>query len=72
MIDVAADPGEGAPLTRKGDPVTADEAYLMESIKDPNAKIAKGFPPNYMPPYQLKEIEYQALVAFIKSLNQPE
>ncbi len=55
-----------------GDKMVADEAYLLESIRNPNAKIAKGFPPSYMPPYQLKDIEYQALVAFIKSLTQPE
>lgn len=55
-----------------GSKVVADDAYLLESIKKPNAKIAKGFPPSYMPPYQLKDIEYQALVAFLKSIDQPE
>lgn len=55
-----------------GDPVLADETYLLESIKDPNAVTAEGYPPGYMPPYQLKELEYQSLVQFIKSLAQPE
>lgn len=55
-----------------GTEVLADEAYLLESIKAPNARTAQGFPPNYMPPYQLKELEYQALVAFLKNLGQPQ
>ncbi len=54
------------------EPVHADAAYLLESIKTPNAKIAKGFPPNYMPPFQLPEVEYQSLVLFIQSLGKPE
>lgn len=55
-----------------GSMVKADEAYLLESIKAPNAKIAKGFAPNLMPTYPLKELEYEALLLFIKSLRQPE
>lgn len=51
-----------------GDPVLADAAYLKESIKDPNAKTAKGFPPGYMPPYQLKDKEIDSLVLYIQSL----
>lgn len=46
-------------------PVKVDKAYLLESIKAPNAKIAKGFPPNYMPPYALKDLEYESLLLFI-------
>lgn len=53
-----------------GTKVKADDAYLIESIKTPNAKIAQGFGPNFMPPYaQLKDVEYQSLVMFIKSLR---
>ena len=33
-----------------GTTVTVDDAYIRESILDPNAKIVKGFPPNIMPP----------------------
>ena len=56
----------------EGKEVIADEEYLLESIRDPNAKTVDGYPASYMPPYQLKEIEYQALVAFIKSLANPQ
>jgi hypothetical protein len=48
--------------------VVADEAYVRESILTPNAKTAKGFPPNYMPPYQLKPLEVDSLVLYIQSL----
>lgn len=51
-----------------GDPIVADAAYLTESIKNPNAKTAKGFPPGYMPPYQLKAKEVESLVLYIQSL----
>jgi cytochrome c oxidase subunit 2 len=49
--------------------VLADEAYLRESIAKPNAKTAKDFPPNYMPPYQLKTDEINALVTYLKTLG---
>ena len=60
--------GSTRPLA-DGSSVTADAAYLRESIKDPNAKIAKGFPPNYMPPIPLKDIELEALILFLESLT---
>lgn len=53
-------------------PVTADHAYLLESIKDPNTKVVKGFPPNYMPPYGLPDAEYESLILYIQSLAAPE
>jgi hypothetical protein len=50
-----------------------DEAYLLESIKEPNAKLAQGFQPNFMPPFtHLQPVEYDSLILFIKSLSQPE
>ncbi len=49
--------------------VTADDAYILESIQSPNAKVVEGFPENYMPPYQLKEKEYKALLLYLKSLK---
>jgi len=52
--------------------VKADTAYLFESIKDPNAKVAKGYPPNYMPPFQLKDVEINSLVLYIQSIGKPE
>jgi len=53
-------------------PIKADAAYLLESIKAPGAKTAKDFPPNYMPPYQLSDPEYQSLILFIQSVVKGE
>lgn len=53
-------------------PVIADHAYLLESIKSPNAKLVKGYPPNYMPPFTLSAVEYDALILYIQSLSKPE
>jgi len=52
--------------------VTADENYIRESILAPNAKIVAGFKP-IMPVFQglVGEEDLNALVAYIKSLNQP-
>lgn len=51
--------------------IQADEEYLLESIKSPNAKIADGFGPNLMPAFPLKDVEADSLVRFIKSLPPP-
>jgi cytochrome c oxidase subunit 2 len=53
-----------------GTKVAADDAYLRESIAEPNAKIVKGFQP-LMPSFksQLTPKQVDALVAYIKSLN---
>ncbi|MBK1832886.1 c-type cytochrome [Roseibacillus ishigakijimensis] len=53
-----------------GEPVLADDNYLRESIFAPNAKTAKGFPPNYMPPFQLPEKELASVILFIKSARE--
>ena len=53
-------------------PIKADKDYLLESIKMPGAKTAKNFPPNYMPPYALKDVEYESLVLFIESVAKGE
>jgi len=55
-----------------GTTVTADDAYLRESILDPNAKIVKGFAPNLMPPTFGKTLtadQINDLIAYIKSLK---
>lgn len=54
-----------------GRTVIADDAYLRESILDPNAKIVSGFEPNIMPNFkgQLTEENVIQLIAFIKSLT---
>jgi mono/diheme cytochrome c family protein len=50
--------------------VTADEAYIRESIVQPGAKIVKGFQ-NLMPSYEgrFTEEELQAFIEYIKSLK---
>jgi cytochrome c oxidase subunit II len=55
-----------------GTTVLVDEAYVRESMMQPQAKIVEGFEP-IMPTFQglLKENEIKGLVAFIKSLGPP-
>jgi cytochrome c oxidase subunit 2 len=52
-----------------GQTVTADEAYLRESILNPQAKLVAGYPP-IMPPMRglLGEEQVAQLIAYIKSL----
>lgn len=53
-----------------GSTVTADEAFIAESILDPNATIVEGFPsPSVMPPYALTDEEIANLIAYIKTLK---
>lgn len=51
-----------------GHTVKVDDAYLRESIKNPNTKIAEGYQP-VMPPFAaLSEEQIDQLIAYIKSL----
>lgn len=54
-----------------GQTVLADDAYIRESILDPNAKIVSGFEPNVMPVFkgQVTEENIIQLIAFVKSLS---
>ncbi len=54
-----------------GRTVIADDAYIRESILDPNAKIVAGFQPNVMPNFkgQISEENVIQLIAYIKSLS---
>ncbi len=54
-----------------GSTVTADNAYLRESILHPNAKIAAGYPPGVMPDYStlLKDDEVNAIVDYLHTLE---
>ena len=56
-----------------GQTVRADEAYVRESIMNPQAKIVTGFGP-IMPSFQgqLNEEQLLQLVAFVKSLSTPK
>jgi len=60
----------GQVLLADGTTVTADDAYLRESILEPNAKIVAGYQP-LMPTFQgqLTEEQILALIAYIKSLE---
>jgi cytochrome c oxidase subunit 2 len=54
-----------------GTTVTADEAYLLEAIHQPGAKLVEGFP-NVMPPNiadQMKEDQIADIIEYIKSLK---
>jgi cytochrome c oxidase subunit II len=52
-----------------GASVKADEAYLTESIKSPQAKIVKGFESQKMPTYPFTDEEIANIVAYIKTLK---
>jgi cytochrome c oxidase subunit II len=58
-------------LLDDGRTVIADDAYIRESILDPNAKIAASFKPDIMPVFkgQISEEAVIQLIAFIKSLS---
>ena len=60
-------------LLDDGRTVTADENYVRESILNPGAKIVGGFKP-IMPSFQgqVTEESLMALVAYVKSLAQPQ
>lgn len=53
-----------------GSKITVDEAYIHESIVDPQAKIVAGYAP-VMPTFKgkLKDVEIHGVVEFIKSLK---
>lgn len=58
-------------LLNDGRTVIADDAYIRESILDPNAKIVAGFESGIMPVFkgQISEEGVIQLIAFIKSLS---
>lgn len=64
--------GSSVPLA-DGTAITADEGYLTESILRPNTHVVDGYPGGIMPAYenQLDEGEVAAIVAYIRSLEQP-
>jgi cytochrome c oxidase subunit 2 len=54
-----------------GSAVTADEAYIKESILNPNAKIVSGYTAGVMPSYQgqLSDEEISDIIEFMKTLK---
>ncbi len=57
-----------------GRTVTADDAYVRESILNPNAKIVSGFKRDIMPTFQgqVSEEGLMQLIAYIKSLSKTQ
>lgn len=51
-----------------GKTVTADEAYLTESIDNPNAKVVKGFDP-VMPPMPIPPNDVHQIVEYLETLK---
>jgi len=49
-----------------GSTVVVDDDYIIESIREPNAKLVAGYAP-VMPPAQLTDEEMAALLAFARS-----
>ncbi|MCC6298240.1 MAG: cytochrome c oxidase subunit II [Anaerolineales bacterium] len=60
--------GADVPLSG-GTTVVADDAYLAESIKSPQAQIVAGFETQQMPTYGFTDDEIAAIVAYIKTLK---
>jgi cytochrome c oxidase subunit II len=60
-------------LLDDGRTVTADDAYIRESILNPGGKVVAGFRP-IMPTFQgiVNEEQILSLLAYVKSLSQPE
>ena len=51
-----------------GETVTADDAYITESIREPAAKIHAGFG-NLMPPFDLDDEQIANIIAYIQTLE---
>lgn len=62
--------GAAVPLA-DGSSVVADQAYLRESILDPQAKVVKGFPAGTMPPFRgrLSDEQLASMLAFIEKVK---
>ena len=53
-----------------GSTVIVDDAYITESIKDPNAKITAGFTASLMPAtLGVKDAEIPHIIEYMKSLR---
>ncbi len=55
-----------------GSTVIVDEAYVIESLADPNAKITQGFTADIMPKdfgEKLSESDIEAIIAHMRSLK---
>ncbi len=49
--------------------ITIDREYLLNSIREPNAEIVKGFQPNLMPKLPLTEEELNQIADYIETIK---
>lgn len=49
-------------------PVTVDDAYFAESVRNPQAKVVTGYPPA-MPVLPINDLELESLKLFVQTLN---
>jgi cytochrome c oxidase subunit II len=52
-----------------GSVVTANEAYLIESIAKPSAKVVDGFPDHVMPIFNLTDAQIKNIASYIETLK---
>ncbi|WP_269499237.1 c-type cytochrome [Castellaniella sp. S9] len=55
-----------------GTRVKADEAYLIEAIRHPDAQVVAGYPAKVMPSYDamINESDMSAIIAYLRSLKE--
>lgn len=51
-----------------GSEVVADENYIRESVRNPNAKVVEGFQP-VMPVLPVTDEELEQIIAYLKTLQ---
>ncbi len=52
-----------------GTSMTADENYIMQSIREPQAHIVEGYAGVNMPPFRLADRQIDAIIAYMRSLR---
>lgn len=62
--------GSQVPIQDRDEPVLADRAYLVESIREPSAKLVEGHNVP-MPRTELTDDELDAVIAYIEALATP-
>jgi cytochrome c oxidase subunit II len=55
-----------------GATVTADENYVMESIREPQKHIVEGYAGVNMPPFRLSDRQIDAIIAYMRSLSEQQ
>ena len=63
-------PIDHTPVPASNEPVVADEAYVIESIEEPNATRVDGYSLP-MPQVDLSDDEIASILAYIRELDAP-